>query len=58
LVYVGKGKYPVEWITEVLQSRERKRAAPTFAPDGLYLRHIKYDAKWQLPQGQDLGFRI
>ncbi len=50
LVYVGKGKYPPEWLTEVLVSRERSLAAPTFAPDGLYLRRIQYEAKWGLPQ--------
>ncbi len=50
LVYVGKGKYPPEWLAEVLTSRDRKLAAPTFSPDGLYLRHIQYDAKWGLPQ--------
>lgn len=50
LVYVGKGKYPVEWLAEVLVSRERRLAAPTFAPDGLYLRRITYEAKWGLPQ--------
>jgi len=52
LVYVGKGKYPPVWMKEVLQARKRSLAAPTFAPDGLYLRKIKYDAKWQLPQLQ------
>jgi len=50
LVYVGKGKYPPEWIQQLLEGRERRLAAPTFAPDGLYLRHITYDAKWGLPQ--------
>jgi len=50
LVYVGKGKYPPEWLVEVLDGRERSRAAPTFAPDGLYLRRIQYEAKWCLPQ--------
>ena len=50
LVYVGKGKHPPQWMQEVLQGRERSRAAPTFAPDGLYLRRIAYDAKWGLPQ--------
>jgi tRNA pseudouridine38-40 synthase len=50
LVYVGKGKHPSGWVAEVLQSRERHLAAPTFAPDGLYLRSIKYEAKWGLPQ--------
>jgi tRNA pseudouridine38-40 synthase len=51
LLYVGKGKYPPHWLREVLEGRERKFAAPTFAPDGLYLRHITYDRKWGLPQG-------
>lgn len=53
LVYVGKGKYPPEWLAGVLESRERRLAAPTFSPDGLYLRRIQYDAKWGLPQNQD-----
>ena len=53
LVYVGKGKYPPEWVAEILEGRERTLAAPTFAPDGLYLRHITYDAKWKLPQTED-----
>ena len=52
LVYVGKGKYSPEWMSLVLKGRQRSIAAPTFAPDGLYLRHIKYDAKWKLPQIQ------
>jgi len=50
LVYVGKGKHPPEWLAEVLGGRERSLAAPTFAPDGLYLRRIQYEAKWGLPQ--------
>ena len=50
LVYVGKGKYPPDWLAEVLAGRERSQAAPTFAADGLYLRRIKYEAKWGLPQ--------
>ena len=50
LVYVGKGKYPPAWLAEVLAGRERSLAAPTFAPDGLYLRRIQYEAKWGLPQ--------
>ena len=58
LVYVGKGKYPPCWLEEVLLSRERRLAAPTFAPDGLYLRRIHYDAKWGLPQIQETGFKI
>ena len=52
LVYVGKGKHPPIWIKQVLDARQRSVAAPTFSPDGLYLRRIKYDAKWGLPQLQ------
>lgn len=51
LLSVGKGKYPPQWMREVLEGRDRKHAAPTFAPDGLYLRHITYDPKFGLPQG-------
>ncbi|MFA5371969.1 MAG: tRNA pseudouridine(38-40) synthase TruA [Sideroxydans sp.] len=50
LVYVGKGKYPPLWLREVLDGRERKFAAPTFAPDGLYLQRIHYAPHWGLPQ--------
>ena len=50
LVYVGKGKYPPDWLADVLAGRERSLAAPTFSPDGLYLRRITYEAKWGLPQ--------
>jgi tRNA pseudouridine38-40 synthase len=51
LVYVGKGKHPPEWLQLVLQSRQRSLAAPTFSPDGLYLRQIFYDSKWGLQCG-------
>jgi tRNA pseudouridine38-40 synthase len=50
LVYVGKGKHPPEWVAEVLNSRDRAMAAPTFGPEGLYLEKIQYDARWGLPE--------
>jgi tRNA pseudouridine38-40 synthase len=50
LVYVGKGKHPPAWTKEVLLSRNRSAAAPTFGPEGLYLEKIEYEGKWQLPQ--------
>lgn len=50
LVYVGKGKYPPQWMRDVLKGQDRSLAAPTFAPDGLYLRRITYDSHWGLPQ--------
>ena len=50
LVYVGKGKYPPEWLGEVLASRDRGRAAPTFEAAGLYLAQVEYEARWGLPE--------
>ncbi len=50
LVYVGAGKQPPGWVAEVLASRDRAKAAPTFAPEGLCLERVEYDAKWQLPE--------
>jgi tRNA pseudouridine38-40 synthase len=49
LVYVGNGRQPPEWIAELMQKRDRRLAAPTFSPDGLYLSGVRYDARWNLP---------
>jgi tRNA pseudouridine38-40 synthase len=50
LVYVGKGRHPPQWVKELLASKERSKAAPTFGPEGLYLEKVEYEAKWGLPQ--------
>jgi tRNA pseudouridine38-40 synthase len=49
LVYVGKGKHPPNWLAEVLASRDRRQAAPTFSPGGLYLAAVEYAPGWKLP---------
>jgi tRNA pseudouridine38-40 synthase len=49
LVYIGCGRQPVEWLEELLQARDRTRAAPTFSPAGLYLSAVEYDPIWALP---------
>ena len=49
LVYVGQGKHPPEWIEQLLMSRDRAQAAPTFSAAGLYLVGVRYEACWQLP---------
>ncbi|MGH8830692.1 MAG: tRNA pseudouridine(38-40) synthase TruA, partial [Polaromonas sp.] len=36
LVAIGQGKYPPDWLAEVVAARSRDAAAPTFSPDGLY----------------------
>ena len=50
LIVIGKGDQPPQWMKQVLQERDRRRAAPTFMPDGLYLASVVYDDKWALPQ--------
>jgi tRNA pseudouridine38-40 synthase len=52
LVYVGKGTYPPAWMHELLAARDRRRAAPTFGAEGLYLETIDYEARWGLPQAR------
>lgn len=54
LVYVGAGKHPPAWIAELLEARDRRRAAPTFAPDGLYLSGVEYDPAFGLPRPRSL----
>ena len=49
LIQVGQGLRPPEWIAEVLASRSRDMAAPTFAAEGLYFLGPRYDAEWGLP---------
>jgi tRNA pseudouridine38-40 synthase len=50
LIAVGSGKKPPDWMAAVLLARQRKVAAPTFSPDGLYFLGPRYDARWGLPE--------
>jgi tRNA pseudouridine38-40 synthase len=50
LLQVGQGLQAPEWISQVLQARDRDAAAPTFAPDGLYFLGPVYEAAWGLPE--------
>ncbi|HQZ46303.1 MAG TPA: tRNA pseudouridine(38-40) synthase TruA [Usitatibacteraceae bacterium] len=49
LVYIGAGRKPAAWIPQLLDGRDRRLAAPTFPPDGLYLCAIEYDSAFGLP---------
>ena len=49
LIAVGTGAQPESWIAELLASGDRRLAAPTFMPDGLYLAKIDYGPNWNLP---------
>ncbi len=50
LIMIGQGSRPIDWMTEVLVSRQRSRAAPTFSPAGLYFAGPYYDPHWGLPE--------
>ena len=49
LVTIGQGKKPADWLLDVLAARDRKVAAPTFSPDGLYFLGPRYDPHWGIP---------
>ena len=42
LVEIGRGHRTVEWMREVLASRDRSHAGPTAPPEGLFLVGVEY----------------
>jgi tRNA pseudouridine38-40 synthase len=42
LVEIGRGRRPVDWLTQVLESRDRAKAGPTAPPHGLFLVGVEY----------------
>ncbi len=49
LLAIGQGRYPPDWLAEVVAARNRKVAAPTFSPDGLYFMGPVYEDHHGLP---------
>lgn len=49
LMEIGEGRQRPEWARELLESRDRKLAAMTARPDGLYLVEAAYPAHFGLP---------
>ncbi len=49
LIQIGKGEHEPDWVRKLLEQKDRRLAAPTFMPDGLYLAGVHYDPRWQLP---------
>jgi tRNA pseudouridine38-40 synthase len=49
LVAVGSGSRTALWLAEVLEARDRRLAAPTFAADGLYFAGPYYDPTHSIP---------
>ena len=54
LIEVGAGNQPVEWMKWLLEQKDRKLAAPTAKPEGLYLVNVIYPEKFAIPQ-KNLG---
>lgn len=50
LLKIGSGVHAPDWMLEVLQAKDRRKAAETALPDGLYLYKVSYPDKYQLPQ--------
>jgi len=50
LIYIGKGAHPAQWMRQVLEARDRRAAAPTLSPAGLYLAEVSYADRWKLPR--------
>lgn len=50
LLAVGNQSKPPSWLADVLHSRDRRLAAPTFMPDGLYFLGPNYPAEFALPE--------
>ncbi|ABR75063.1 tRNA pseudouridine(38-40) synthase TruA [Actinobacillus succinogenes] len=49
LMEVGSGRQPVEWMKWLLEQRNRKLAAPTAKPQGLYLVRVTYPERFGIP---------
>ena len=47
---VGLHEKPIEWIGEVLASRDRQKAGLTAPADGLYLTQVNYPTRFNIPE--------
>lgn len=49
LLDIGRGEKPVEWMSELLELKDRKRAGMTAPSDGLYFSGVRYPQEYGLP---------
>ena len=49
LVPIGERRKPVEWASEVLESRDRGQGGITSPPEGLYFINVDYPEQYNLP---------
>ena len=43
LLKIGRGEKRVEWMSQVLEGKDRKKAGPTAEPQGLYFMKAFYE---------------
>ncbi len=48
LLQIGQGREANNWTATLLEQRDRRLAAATFMPDGLYLSSVEYPARFGL----------
>ena len=48
LLEIGLDKQPSEWMQELINVRDRTKAAKTARPEGLYLIEVDYDKKYMI----------
>ena len=49
LIAVGRGRHTPDWLAQVRDNGDRREAAPTFMPDGLYLARVAYPPEFDIP---------
>lgn len=49
LIPIGLGEKSVDWMRDLLEYRDRTRAAPTASPEGLYFVGARYPERYGLP---------
>lgn len=54
LMRIGAGLQSPEWMYEVLMAKDRKAAAETAPPDGLYLTQVRYNEPYIFPLANPL----
>ncbi len=50
LLEIGWGRQPLDWVKELLEAKDRRLAALTAPPNGLYLSQVKYPKRFELPE--------
>lgn len=57
LIQVGQSRESIDYISHLLEVRDRTKGAPTFSPDGLYLTGVRYPLH-VLPKIETSGFGL